>query len=76
MSSILESPETRLARMEGKIDVILERQGDSLLVQETHNTRIRSLENSRARLMGMAATVGAFVTLLFDYVFRSTGGGG
>lgn len=51
-----------MARLEGKVDMILLNQTESRAIQAAHDNRIRSLEKTRSRLLGWLAGVGALLS--------------
>ena len=55
-----------LGRLEGKVDAILANQSGMGHQLETHNQRIEKLENYRAYLIGVSATVGAGMSWLMN----------
>lgn len=49
----------RLARVEEKIDTLVDRETNNYAKFEAHELRIRDLENSKSRLLGMGAVIAA-----------------
>lgn len=56
----------RLARLETKVDLILEHQEAFRKSFEKHDDRLKHLENTKAGIYGIAAAIGAFSAFLMD----------
>lgn len=56
----------RLIRVEEKLDAFLFRSAADSALLATHDARIRQLENSGAKLLGMASVVAVFAGLGSD----------
>lgn len=63
-----ESVDTRLGRMEGKLDVLLDIHKDGL---DDHEDRLRSLESNKLKMHGITASL-SFITSVIYNIF---GGG-
>lgn len=66
MSSSEETLFLTLGRLEGKVDTLLSLQKVQEEQIKEHDLRIRSLENSKAFLMGISAIIGAAVSAAFS----------
>jgi hypothetical protein len=58
----------RLARLETKVDLILEHQESARKLFEKHDDRLKHLENTKAGIYAVAATLGAVSAFLMDAV--------
>ena len=56
----------RLARLETKVDLILEDQEASRRSFEKHDERLKTLENTKSTIYGIAAAIGALSAFLMD----------
>lgn len=56
----------RLARLETKVDLILEHQEAFRRSFEKHDDRLKHLENSRSTIFGIAAAIGAMSAFVMD----------
>lgn len=56
----------RLARLETKVDLILEHQEASRRSFEKHDERLKTLENTKSTIYGIAAAIGALSAFLMD----------
>jgi hypothetical protein len=67
-----DAPEIMLAigRLEGKVDALLQMQRIQEDQLKLHEERIRDLEHSKSFTMGIAATVGAFVSFCVHLLFK------
>lgn len=61
----------RLARLETKIDHVLENQEAFRRVFEKHDERLKNLETSRAGIYGVAGAIGAAGAFLMDFLKHS-----
>jgi hypothetical protein len=66
VSSSEETLFLTLGRLEGKVDTLLSLQKVQEEQIKEHDLRIRSLENSKAFLMGISAIIGAAVSAAFS----------
>ena len=57
-----------LGRLEGKVDSMLTRQAVHDEELSRHDVRIRDLEQSKSWLLGAAAVLAAFTSLVVNYV--------
>jgi hypothetical protein len=58
----------RLARLETKVDLILEHQETARKLFEKHDDRLKHLENSKSTIFGIAAAIGAMSAFLMDAI--------
>lgn len=56
----------RLARLETKVDLILEHQESFRRSFERHDDRLKHLENTKSGIYGIAAAIGAMSAFLVD----------
>lgn len=56
----------RLARLETKVDLILEHQEAFRRSFEKHDDRLKHLENTKSTIYGIAAAIGAISAFLVD----------
>jgi hypothetical protein len=56
----------RLARLETKVDLILEHQESFRRSFEKHDDRLKGLENTKAGIYGIAGAIGALSAFLVD----------
>ena len=56
----------RLARLETKVDLILEHQESFRRSFEKHDDRLKHLENTKSTIYGIAAAIGALSAFLMD----------
>lgn len=56
----------RLARLETKVDLILEHQESFRRSFEKHDERLKHLENTKASIYGIAAAIGAMSAFVMD----------
>jgi hypothetical protein len=56
----------RLARLETKVDLILEHQESFRRSFEKHDERLKHLENTKSTIYGIAAAIGALSAFLMD----------
>jgi hypothetical protein len=56
----------RLARLETKVDLILEHQESFRRSFEKHDDRLKHLENTKSTIYGIAAAIGAISAFLVD----------
>jgi hypothetical protein len=56
----------RLARLETKVDLILEHQENARRSFEKHDERLKHLENTKSTIYGIAAAIGALSAFLMD----------
>jgi len=56
----------RLARLETKVDLILEHQEAFRRIFEKHDERLKHLENTKSTIYGIAAAIGAISAFLVD----------
>jgi hypothetical protein len=56
----------RLARLETKVDLILEHQETARRSFEKHDERLKHLENTKSTIYGIAAAIGALSAFLMD----------
>ncbi len=56
----------RLARLETKVDLILEHQEAFRRSFEKHDDRLKHLENTKSTIYGIAAAIGALSAFLMD----------
>jgi hypothetical protein len=61
----------RLARLETKIDHVLENQEAFRRAFEKHDDRLKQLENARAGIYGVAGAIGAAGAFLMDFIKHS-----
>jgi predicted transcriptional regulator YheO len=59
-----------VGRLEGKVDVILQMQRLHEEQLKNHEDRLRELEHSRSFSMGIAAAVGAGVSLCLNFAIK------
>lgn len=59
-----------VGRLEGKVDVILQMQRLHEDQLKNHEERLRELEHSRSFTMGMAAAIGAGVSLCLNLAIK------
>lgn len=59
-----------LGRLEGKVDALIQMQHMQAEQIKNHEERLRDLEHVRSFSMGLAATVGAAVSIGFNYLFK------
>ena len=59
-----------IGRLEGKLDALLTMQQYQQDQLKDHDTRLRSLEHSRGYLLGMAAAIGAIVSLALNFLMK------
>lgn len=57
-----------LGRLEGKVDALIQMQRMQEDQIKNHEERLRDLEHIRSFSMGLAATIGAGVSLAFNYI--------
>jgi len=70
MSNVDEQLFLTLGRLEGKVDTLLSLQKVQEEQIKEHDQRIRSLENSKAFLMGGSAVIGAAVSAAFNLLSK------
>jgi hypothetical protein len=63
MTDPQESVDTRLGRMEGKLDVLLDIHKDGL---DDHEERLRQLESSKLKMHGTTAALGFITSLIYN----------
>lgn len=71
MSSHEETLFLTLGRLEGKVDILLSMQKVQEEQIKEHDLRIRSLENSKAFIMGVSAIIGAAVSAAFSLLGKA-----
>lgn len=59
-----------LGRLEGKVDALIQMQRVQEDQIKNHEERLRELEHIRSFSMGLAATIGAGMSLLFTYLTK------
>lgn len=70
MSSSEETLFLTLGRLEGKVDTLLTLQKVQEEQIKEHDQRLRSLEHSKAFLMGISAVVGAAVSIAINLLTK------
>lgn len=58
----------RLARLETKVDLILEHQESFRRSFERHDDRLKTLENAKSGVLAIAATLGAMSAFVMDSI--------
>jgi len=61
---MVESVHNTLGRMESKLDTLVD-------LHKDHEVRLRSLESSRSKLLGIAAGVSAAVSIAWKWLTKS-----
>lgn len=70
MSTHEETLFLTLGRLEGKVDTLLTLQKVQEEQIKEHDQRLRSLEHSKAFLMGISAVIGAAVSIAFNLLTK------
>lgn len=70
------SKQNRMARLEGKVDLILTYQQRAEKRWDGHDKRLRSLENDRSKIIGWSACAGTFITFVVTSAISYIKGGG
>lgn len=70
MSTHEETLFLTLGRLEGKVDTLLTLQKVQEEQIKEHDQRLRSLEHSKAFLMGISAVIGASVSIAFNLLTK------
>lgn len=70
MSTHEETLFLTLGRLEGKVDTLLTLQKVQEEQIKEHDQRLRSLEHSKAFLMGISAVIGAAVSIAFNFLTK------
>jgi hypothetical protein len=59
-----------IGRLEGKMDSLIAMQRQFETKLDTHDKRLRDLENHKAYALGVAAAVGSAISVIVSYLMR------